>query len=73
MDKKILGIFTTNKLLIFHYFLLVIVLFIAHYFSRSLEQFAMTGSNITYIPLFLYYVIWFYVGDQLIHFVLGVD
>jgi len=67
---KIIGIFTTNPLLIFHYFLLTGVLFIAHEFSSPLEQIAMQGN---YIPLFLFYVIVFYIGDSLIHYILGVD
>jgi len=71
-DKKIFGVFTTNKLLIFHYFLLVLVLFIAHNYSTYFEN--MVNINwYSNIPLFLYYVLWFYVGDQIIHAIIKID
>ena len=69
-DNKLLGIFTTNPLLILHYFLLTVVLFVAHAVSTPLEQIAMAGN---YIPLFLFYVLVFYVGDSIIHWILQVD
>lgn len=69
-ENKIFGIFTKNPLLILHYFMLTAVLFVAHEFSSPLEQLAMAGN---WVPLFLYYVVVLYVGDSLIHWIIGVD
>jgi len=56
--------------IVLHYVMLTVVLFVAHEFSSPLEQIAMAGN---WVPLFLYYLIVFYVGDSLIHWVIGAD
>ena len=69
MTQKILGIFSKDPLIWFHYILLVGALFGLHWLGGTL-------FNLDYKPWY-FMVIWYFVGlslsDQLIRKVIGVD
>lgn len=64
---KILNIFSTDPWIWFHYLPLTGVVFLAHYFSSSLEQAVMQGLPYAWVKLFLFYAVWLAIGDQVIH------
>jgi len=64
MGDKFLGIFDKRPLIYFHYVLLVGVLWLA------LE---VVPSTFGYWSIWGWIFVWITVGDQLIHYVLGVD
>ena len=66
MAKKI---FSRNPLIWFHYVLLLAIIYASYYVGDFL--FATNFVNL-WIMLPWFYV-WISVGDQLIHFILGVD
>lgn len=67
--KKILGIFDKRPLIWFHYVLLVGVLFGGYY----LGEYLFSLSSVSNWIMFLWFYIVISIGDQLIHFILGVD
>jgi len=68
-NKKILGIFSKEPLIWFHYVLLIGVLFLAYYIGDYLINLSTASWYIM--------AVWFYlfisIGDQIIHKILGVD
>ena len=68
-------IFSRNPLIWFHYIPLVGILFLARWISdiTGLEGVVLTNPLLGYSLLAVYYFIWFSIGDQLIHYVIGAD
>jgi hypothetical protein len=76
MSKNLLlGFIDKRPLIIFHYFLLGIVVFLAHWTSRLilLEQTVMQKGGLYWAFLYLWYVLWLLLSDNVIHRVLKVD
>ena len=69
MPKKILGIFSTNKLIWFHYALLVGAAFLGFYLG---EQF-LNLSTFSNTQMFIFWFVVLSISDQIIHKILGVD
>jgi hypothetical protein len=67
--SKLFGFIDKRPLIWFHYVLLTIVLFGLH----ELSMFLGLESPDKIIELFIFYVIGLGIGDQLIHYFLGVD
>lgn len=73
--KKLLGIFSKNPLIWFHYILLVGVLFVA-FFGLNYLGIVQMDSELSvqkWIVLFIWYYAFISIGDQIIHKIIGVD
>jgi hypothetical protein len=68
MEKKILGIFTTDKLHLLHYVFLTIALFIGFYLGESY----LNLSELNIIGMFAFWLFVLYVADQIIHKLMGI-
>ena len=74
-SKKILGIFDKRPLIWLHYFILTGVLFLA-FFTANFSGLVGVNESVSagkWILLFIWYFLFISIGDQLIHWVLGVD
>lgn len=69
MAPKILGIFDRRPLIWFHYILLIGILFLSHYIGTL--YFNLDSQSYTFMAI--WYFLWISIGDQLIHYILGVD
>lgn len=79
MSKKYLGILDKRPLIWFHYFLLVGIIFFTYWISSISGIMGLISSSgiliksLGWILLFILYYFFISIGDQLIHFILGVD
>jgi hypothetical protein len=73
LDDKFLGFINKRPLIILHYFLLGLVVFLAHWTSSWLEKLVMLHGGIYWGILYLWYVAFLLIFDNLIHLILNVD
>lgn len=74
--RKIFGIFDRRPSIWFHYVLLTGVLFLAFFSLNYFGFVEMNSSSVQplgWFGLFLWYFAFISIGDQLIHYFLGVD
>ena len=69
MTKKLFGIFDRRPLIWFHYLLLTLVLFGSYYFGNYLLQTKFTELWV----MFLWFLGTLWIGDSIIHAIIGVD
>jgi hypothetical protein len=74
MAKKLfLGFIDKRPLIVFHYFLLGIVVFVAHWSSKWLETLVMSKGGLYWGLLYLWYVFFLLLADNIIHKILKTD
>jgi hypothetical protein len=72
MKRRLLS---RKPLIWFHYVLLIAILFLGQLFATwiGLYQWGFSNNWFGWIALFVYYYVIIAFGDQLIHYILGVD